>query len=59
MAVRDAKGRTLPYKDSPGLLVETSVLVPMCDKCGEMLLDHSAIIALDAALEHAYQRQRR
>jgi hypothetical protein len=58
IALRDAIGRTLPYKDSPGVTIATSIRVPMCNSCGEMLLNRSEITALDEALEAAYKRQR-
>jgi len=59
IALRDAKGQTLPYKDSPGVTIVRSVLVPLCDQCGEMLIDEPAAAAMDEALEAAYVQQRR
>lgn len=58
IAIRDAKGQTLPHRDAPAVTLARSCLVPMCDHCGEMLLDIAAVERLDDALETAYRAQR-
>ena len=58
IAVRNAKGRTMPYKDAQAVVLP-GVRVPMCDHCDEMMLDSHSARALDVALQKGYETQRR
>lgn len=58
IALRSARGLALPFRDAAAVPVTKHVRVPICDRCGEMLLDAAHAAALDAVLEPAYQAQR-
>jgi len=51
----NARGQAFLYRGAEVTLDEDLVL-PTCDACGEQLLGHEDTLALDAALERAWQR---
>lgn len=58
IALRNARGLRVPYKDEREVPIEVDVEVHLCDRCGEMLLDEDAALRLDAVQESTYRRLR-
>ncbi len=54
----DVKGQCFPHRDEPSVTLTTTVIVPVCTACGEMLTSGADAAALDAALEPVYQARR-
>jgi hypothetical protein len=46
------------HRDDPRLCVRRRIVLPVCDACGDMALDHVLAAALDEALEDAYRQKR-
>jgi DNA-binding transcriptional regulator YiaG len=58
IALRNARGLIIPYRDEREVPIDGDVEVHLCDRCGEMMLDEDAALRLDAAQEPAYRRIR-
>lgn len=58
IARRNARGMVVGHRDEPAVLIEEDVIVHLCDRCGEMLIDADSAARLDAVLEPAYRRIR-
>lgn len=50
-------GRTARHKNMPDLPVPADLAIPTCNVCSEEWIDGPTALALDRALEAAYQRQ--
>lgn len=46
------------YRDDPRLCFRRRIVLPVCDRCGDMALDNVMAAALDEALEDAYRQKR-
>jgi hypothetical protein len=58
IAIRSAKGQSMSFRDAAAVVIARDVMVPLCDRCGEMLLDSEHTAKLDQALEISYVTQR-
>jgi hypothetical protein len=58
IALRNARGQVVGYKDERAVEIDRDVEVLLCDHCGEMLLNADSAARLDAVLEPGYRRLR-
>ena len=54
----DAKGRVFAYRDERSLVLTTSLVVPICNVCGELRESRAHAESLDTLLEVEYTAKR-
>jgi hypothetical protein len=52
------RGMKLEHRDDRALRIPADLVLPVCDRCGDMALNREQTVALEYILERAYARKR-